>query len=55
MFKFIGVVTVLGVIALCVGVWFGYADFSTHAQITKKGEQTISNIRHRAADEIRGK
>jgi len=54
MFKFVGVVAVLGTVALGAAVYTGVLDFSAPATVTPKGEQQVQELRNSAADAIRG-
>ena len=53
--RVIGYMVVVGGLLLGVGLYLGYVDFSTHAKVTAKGQQTIQAIRNHAADKVRGK
>ncbi len=54
MLKFIGAITVIGGVALGVAVWTGNLDFHTTANLTPKGNQSLSDARDKVADAIRG-
>lgn len=53
MFKFIGVVAVVGGLALGVAVLTGNMNFKTQADLTPQGKQQLQSAREKTADVMR--
>ena len=54
MIKFIGVVTIVGGVALGAMVGSGVLDFNATAKVTPKGQAQVQELRSSAADMVRG-
>lgn len=55
MVKAIGVVTIVAAVVVALGVSTGVISVSGDAKLTQKGQVQVKELRHKAADVVRGK